>query len=226
VWHTKKKEVAKKQAEKSKAEDCLRSRPQPAPTALGGVEPLPLDGLFNEPYPCTWFETHLGLSGVESHASVLTTQGTAMIYDPRPSDRLVDSQMHSPPHLLQPLISPLSDIQGSSGTFPKSNIDISYTRQQFVPPRTRQDRTGYAQSIFLPTDIIGAASTWGSGSLQHQAAVPDPCRDLFFHRFTQRQAGEIQSIEDDIQHSPAPACLFRGHWRGSLKTWMTKLLGS
>jgi hypothetical protein len=216
VWRTKRKEVAKKQAEKSKAEDLLRARPQSAPTASGGVASVPLEGLFDEPYPSTWFETHAGLSGVESHVSVLPTQGTGMRDAPHPSDRdrLADSQMPSPPHLLRPLISPqlvhmfqnipVSEMHGSSGTFPESNSEMSYTRQQFVPPRTRQERTGYAQSMFLPTDITGTASTLGSGSLQHQAAVPDPRRDLFLHPFTQRQAGDMQST-DDIQESPAAA---------------------
>jgi hypothetical protein len=210
VWRTKRKEVAKKEAEKSKAEDLLRARPQPLPTALGDVESTLLDGTFDEPYPSTWFETPAGLSRVESHVSGLPNQGTAMRNDPHPSDHLADSQVHSSPHLLRPLIAPqlvhmfqnipVSEMQGSGGTFPENNM--SYMRQQFVPPRTRQERTGYAQSMFLPTDITGTASTLDSGLLQHQAAIPNPRRDLFLHPFTQSQTGDIQST-DDIQQSPA-----------------------
>jgi hypothetical protein len=203
VWRTKKKED-KKQAEKE-AEDLLRARVQPAPMASDEVESLPLEGLFDDSYPSTWFEAHDGVSGVESDFNVLPTQGTAMRDEPHP--------MHSPPRLHRPLIPPqqlvhmfqnvpLSELQGSSGTFPESNIDVPFTRQQFVPTRTMQ-------SLFLPTDMDGTASTLGSGSgsLQYQAAEPNPRRDLFLDPFMQTQIGDVHIGDvrstDYIQQSPS-----------------------
>lgn len=204
VWRAKKKE-AKKRAEKYQAEDLLRAKAQPAPTTLDDVESIPREGLHDDSYPSTWFETHTGVSGVESDVSTLPTQGTAARDAPHPMDYLAELRVQSPPRLQRPMMPPPNLVhmfqsnpgRGSSGTFPESNINMLYTRQLFVPTtRTRQERDSYTQSIFLPTDFTGTASTLGSGSLQHQAAEPIPRRDLFLDPFMQIRP------TDDIQLTP------------------------
>jgi hypothetical protein len=192
VWRTKKE--TEKQAEKSKAEDLLRARAQPAPTTSDDVELNPLEGRFGDSYPSTWFEMRAPVSEVESDGSVLPTQGTVMRDELHPMDYQTELQVQSPPRLQRPMMPPpqLLDLFQDSGAFPESNIGLSYTRQQFVPPRTRRERDNYAQSLFLPTDI---ASTFGSGLLRHHVPEPTPRRDLFLDPFMQ-----IRST-DDIQQS-------------------------
>jgi hypothetical protein len=191
VWRTKKVET-KKQAEKSKAEDLLRARVQRAPTASDDIESTPLDGLFDDSYPSTWFETHARGSGVESDASVLSPQGTAMRNDIHPMDYLAELQVQSPPRLQRPMMPP-PELVHTFQNVPESDIDMLYTRQQFVPARMRQERDSYTQSIFLPSDITGTASTLGSGSQQHQVSDPSPRRDLFLDPFVQARSTDEES---------------------------------
>lgn len=186
----------KKQAEKSKAEDLLRATVQPAPTASDDVESSPLDGLFDDAYPSTWFETHARGSGVESDVSVLPTQGTVMRNDElHPMDYLAELQVQSPPRLQRPMMPP-PELVHMLQNAPESDIDMLYARQQFVPTRMRQERDSYTESIFLPTDITGTAPTLGSGSHQHQISEPTPRRDLFLDPFGQSRS------TDGNQQSP------------------------
>lgn len=194
VWRTKKMET-KKQAEKSEAGDLLHARAQPAPTASDDVEPTPLDGLFDDSYPSTWFETHARGSGIESDVSVLPTQGTAMRNEIHPMDSLAELQVQSPPRPQRPMMPP-PELVRIFQNVPESDIDMLYTRQQLVPRRMRQERDRYSQSIFLPTDITGTASTLGSGSHQHQVSEPTSRCDLFLDPFVQNRS------TDGNQQSP------------------------
>jgi hypothetical protein len=204
VWRTKKMET-KKQAEKSKAEDLFRARAQPAPTASNDIEPESLDGLFGDSYPSTWFETRAGVTGVESDGIVLPTQGTVVRDELHQMDYLAELQLQSPPRVQRPMMPPpplldlfhdirTSEMQGSRGAFPESNVGLSYTRQQFEPPRTMRERDDYAQSLLFPAEI---ASTFGSGLLRHHVPESTTRHDLFLDPFMQIRP------TDNIQQSPS-----------------------
>jgi hypothetical protein len=201
VWRAKKLET-KKRAEKSKAEDLLHARAQPAPTASDDVESTPLDGLFDDSYPSTWFETHARGSEVESDVSAVPTQGTAMRNELHPMDYRAELQVQSPPRLrAQRPMMPPPELVPMFQNVPESDVDMLYTRQQFVPPRMRQGRDNYTQAIFLPTDITGTASTLGSGSHQHQHAEPDLRRDLFLDPFddTQVSPNSLAAVRESFE---------------------------
>jgi hypothetical protein len=110
-------------------------------------------------------------------------------------DYLAELQVQSPPRLQRPMM-PAPELVPMFRNLPESGTDMLYARQQTVPPRSRQGRDSYTQSIFLPTDTTGTASTLGSGSHQHQDAEPDVRGDLFLDPFAQ-----IRST-DDTQQSP------------------------
>jgi hypothetical protein len=181
AWRTKQKQTTEK-AQKTKS----RSNSD-------DLESFPLEGLFDDPYPAAWFETHDGVSRVESDASDLPTHVAIMRDDAQSRDRhTIGIGRHAPPHLPTALISPpdlyrsfhrgtfhnipVDQLQASSGTLPEGNINISYTSNQF-----------------------GAMD---SGPLQHQAVVANLPRDMFVDPFMQRQAGDIRSI-DNMHNSPA-----------------------